>query len=847
MDIRSFFGGKGAPKSNENEPTAIPKASSSKTSSEKDNAPNGVKKAVSEEKENTLESQSGGPNTANKSTEKEGSSKAESGSSTASASSSADPPSSGSSSSTVTTEDVTDIPPAVKKIITWKAGDKIPYSAVVNTFDAVSKVSGRLEKEGLFARLFQAVLLTSPSELETVVYLVSNEVAPSYEGLELGIGDSLLIKAVCEATGRNRAAVVEDYNREGDLGVVALSSRAKQNTLSFAAKPKVLTVKDVHEKFLQITQTKGDKAQQRKVDVIKAMMIKCQGNEAMYIVRALQGKLRIGTAAQTVLVSLGTAFSVCTLPSIRKMMEEDEAPVTEGKEDRKRSGASSSGNAKDEKTMDVDGENGKVAEKEDDETWEQKLGGISIKQPPESRELQKALAGKSKNGGSKLDGGSMSKERRIECGVIAIKRAFSECPSLTLLTKALLSAPMYKLFQSCKLVPGLPVAPMLAKPQKKITEVLQRLSGMAFTMEYKYDGERAQVHLLSDGSVKVFSRNSLDDSNKYPDLISNIHEARTEAVTTCIVDAEVVAWDRERNVLLPFQILSTRKRKVEEGESDNQKVKVVLQAFDLLFLNEKSLLQEPLRVRRKLLHTAFREVTGLFYFATGQDLVEDGDTSGIESFMAEACTAQCEGLMVKTLDDNATYDPSKRSLNWLKLKKDYIEGMGVADSVDLVVIGAYHGKGKRTNVYGAYLMACYDPENDEYQSVCKVGTGFKDEDLVKLTESMKPHIVQSQRKPVNFNTAEQDADEWFSPTVVWELQAADLSLSSKHKGAVGIINPDRGIGLRFPRFLRERPDKKAEGATNSEQIADMYKSQDLNGVNGGAEDNGDDDDDDDGI
>ena len=455
--------------------------------------------------------------------------------------------------------------------------------------------------------------------------------------------------------------------------------------------------------------------------------------------------------------------------------------------------------------------------------------------------LQRAMAGKKE---VKVSGDSLSKEKRIEYGVIAVKRAFSECPSIGMLVGALLTQPIYKLYMSCRLVPGLPVAPMLAKPQKQIGEVLKRLSGQAFTMEYKYDGERAQVHLLEDGTVKVFSRNSLDDSGKYPDLLENIKESRKTGVTTCIVDAEVVAWDREKNVLLPFQILSTRKRKVEDGDSDNQKVKVVLQAFDLLYLNGKSLLQESLRTRRGLLTRAFNEVTGLFYFATGQDLVEDGDTSGVEIFMAEACAAMCEGLMVKTLDDNATYDPSKRSLNWLKLKKDYIEGMGVCDSVDLVVMGAYHGKGKRTNCYGAYLMACYDPDNDEYQSLCKVGTGFKDEELVRFTAQMKPHIVGSGQKPVNYITGEADCDDWFHPKTVWELQAADLSLSSKHKGAKGLVE-ERGIGLRFPRFIRERPDKKAEGATNSEQIADMYRSQDLTGVDNAKND--DDDDDDDGI
>ena len=229
-----------------------------------------------------------------------------------------------------------------------------------------------------------------------------------------------------------------------------------------------------------------------------------------------------------------------------------------------------------------------------------------------------------------------------------------------------------------------------------------------------------------------------------------------------------------------------------------------------------------------MLHKSFHEEVGYFYFASGADHVENGDTAPIETFMNEACAAFCEGLMVKTLDDNATYEPSKRSLNWLKLKKDYIDGMGVCDSVDLVVIGGYHGKGKRTNVYGAYLMACYDPERDEFQSVCKVGTGFKDEDLTRLTELMKPLIIGTHKRPVNYNVGDPlEPDDWFHAKRVWELQAADLSKSSVHKGAIGRVDKDgnRGVGLRFPRFIRERDDKSAEGATSSEQICEMYFNQ----------------------
>jgi DNA ligase-1 len=252
-------------------------------------------------------------------------------------------------------------------------------------------------------------------------------------------------------------------------------------------------------------------------------------------------------------------------------------------------------------------------------------------------------------------------------------------------------------------------------------------------------------------------------------------------------------------------------------------VTVVLMAFDLLLINGRSLLPLPLARRRALLRAAFNETPGRFEFARGSDHVEDGDTAPIEAALQEACGGSCEGLMVKTLGD--TYEPSKRSLHWLKLKKDYIEGLGVCDSVDLVLLGGYLGRGKRTGWYGAFLMGCYDPDRDEYQSCCKVGTGFSEEDLARLTEAAQPLILE--RKPHNVNTGDPlTPDHWFTPQLVWELQAADLSKSSVHRAAVGKLGDNgRGVGLRFPRFLRERPDKKAEHATSAEQIAEMYFSQ----------------------
>ena len=241
-----------------------------------------------------------------------------------------------------------------------------------------------------------------------------------------------------------------------------------------------------------------------------------------------------------------------------------------------------------------------------------------------------------------------------------------------------------------------------------------------------------------------------------------------EGVQSVVIDAEAVAFDRDAGKILPFQILSTRGRK--NIDEEDIKVRVAIYAFDCLFLNGVNLLQEPLTKRREALYSAFKEVPGEFFFVTAKI---SRDVDELQVFLEDSIAENTEGLIVKTMD--ATYEPSKRSLNWLKLKKDYMEGCG--DSLDLVPIGAFHGRGKRTGVYGAYLLACYDEETEDLQSICKIGTGFSDEDLNALSESLRGTVIDAPKS--YFKYGDFKPDVWFDPSQVWEVKAADLSVSPR--------------------------------------------------------------------
>jgi len=628
---------------------------------------------------------------------------------------------------------------------------KIPYLAIARTLEAIEATTKRLEIINLFSSLLRSVIATNPASLLHVIYLCTNQLGPTYAGIELGIGESLLIKAIASATGRTPAGVKKDFEKKGDLGTVAKESRSNQKTMF---KPTPLTIDHVFRTFSQIASEKGNSSMNIKVDKIKGLLVACQEAEAVYIIRSLIGKLRIGLAQQNVLTAIAHAF---TLTDARN-------PTTD----------------------------------------------LAVSMSIEA--LQERL----------------NKSEDI------LKQIYSELPTYEAILPALLKDTIDNLREYCSLTPGIPLKPMLAHPSNGVSEIFQRFENKPFTCEFKYDGERAQIHKLLDGTIKIYSRNSEDHTPKFPDIIDFLPTCIKEGTQDFVIDCEAVAFDREQNKILPFQVLSTRAKKSVKIEEI--KISVCLFAFDILYLNGKSLLSQSLGVRRQALYSIIEEKPGLVQFATH---VESENTEDIEQFLQEAVEKQCEGLMVKTVDERSSYEPSRRSHRWLKLKKDYIQGMG--DTIDLVVIGGYSGKGKRTGVYGGFLLACYDPENEEFQSICKIGTGFSDADLIAHSEFFKKHEKAVAPSYYSLPSNNKDfPDVYFEPVQVWEVKAADLSISPSYRAAIGIVDPEKGISLRFPRFMRIRDDKTPENATDSNQIADMYKAQSLCSKPLGGEDDDDD-------
>ncbi|MDG6220563.1 MAG: ATP-dependent DNA ligase, partial [Candidatus Thermoplasmatota archaeon] len=390
-----------------------------------------------------------------------------------------------------------------------------------------------------------------------------------------------------------------------------------------------------------------------------------------------------------------------------------------------------------------------------------------------------------------------------------LEEAYNRSSDLGQVARAMVEGGV-KSLKKIKMKVGVPLRPMLAERVPELSMIFEKM-GESFAMEYKYDGLRIQAHIGRDG-VKLFSRHMEDLTLQFPDVVEALADALMAKET--IVEGECVPIGPGGD-LRPFQEISQRRGRKHGLEKAQKDVPVAFFAFDCLYVDKKDLLGKTYPERRNALASALKETEKV----KQSQMVTINSLEEADAFFEESIGAGCEGVMAKSLGPESTYKAGARGWQWIKYKMDYKTEM--ADTVDLVVVGAFAGKGRRAGAYGALLMAAYNPDVDRFETVCKLGTGFDDKTLFSLKERF---TEQKKRHPRV--DSDMKAEFWLVPELVMEVTGAEITLSPIHTCAKGSIREGSGLAIRFPRFTgRWRDDKGAEDATTVEEVVGMYKNQ----------------------
>lgn len=577
------------------------------------------------------------------------------------------------------------------------------FIEVAKAYEKIEATTGRLEMIDLLKNLF---LKTPPELLDKIVYLTLGSIASPFEGVELGMGEKLFLRALSVATGISQDKLEEEYPKLGDIGKLAEWAVSRKTIQSFFTED--LTVDRVFDTLGRVARASGEGAQDMKVRLVAGLLSDAKPLEARYIARIMTEKLRLGVRDMTVLDALAEAF-------LKSRAHREKL----------------------EKKYNIFPDIGKIA---------------------------KVIAEKGLEG--------------LEEITISL---------------------------------GTPVRPMLAQRLRSAEEVMEKI-GPRIYAEFKYDGERMQVHVWKDGKVKIFSRRLEDITDPYPDVREYV--SRAVNGREVVLDCETVAVNPDTGEILPFQELMHRRRKygIEEAMRTYPTVTYV---FDVLYLDGRELLDERLEERRKILRDMLRENEKVRLV---QYKEVDGDIEELERFFEYAVEMGTEGLVIK--DPRSVYQAGVRGWSWIKLKRSYISKM--IEPVDLVVVGAFWGKGKRAGTYGALLMAAYSPEEDVFKTVCKMGSGFTDEELANLPKLLNEYKIDHKHPSVISNI---EADVYFIPVKVAQVLGDEITLSPTHTCGWDKVRRNAGLAIRFPRFMGWRDDKGPQDATSEDEIIEMYKEQ----------------------
>lgn len=340
---------------------------------------------------------------------------------------------------------------------------------------------------------------------------------------------------------------------------------------------------------------------------------------------------------------------------------------------------------------------------------------------------------------------------------------------------------------------GRPVKAMLAS-KSTIDDGVARHGRVV--ADWKYDGFRAQIHKNGD-DVHIFTRRLEDVTRQFPDVVEEIRDSVT--ANACIVEGELVGYDRDTGAVVPFQTTSKRIKRKYNIEEMVEEIPVTLNLFEALYATGESLIEDPLTDRKERLEELCPE-HAVDYWVTD-------DPDRLREIEAQALAADHEGIMMKS--PSSVYSPGNRGKNWLKIKPK-------VETLDLVVVGGEWGDGRRASIevetetgmtevrtMGSFLLAARDEATDEYRTIGKVGTGLTDQQLVDLTETLRPHI-----------TADDGTELSFTPAVVWEVGYEEIQKSPRYES---------GYALRFPRYLGIRDEKPLSEVDSVQRVESLLE------------------------
>jgi DNA ligase-1 len=598
------------------------------------------------------------------------------------------------------------------------------FNKLAEYFGKIERTSLRNEKTVILAEILKEA---KSEEVDKLVYLALGDLRPAFDRLEFNLAEKMIVRAL--------GVPWDEYQKVGDLGELAMSSRAKSRDPSTAVGMTSRSIVEVYSDLEKIAREAGSGSQERKVAGLSKLIKEMDALSAKYIVRMVAGKLRLGFSDKTVIDAL-----------------------------------------------------------------------------------------------SYLENGTKEYSDELD-------RAYQKRPDVGVLAQVVKEKGVKLAIESIDVAIGTPIVPALAQRLKTPVEMIEKM-GRVY-VEPKYDGTRVQIHysrksiddrrqtLDSSGIqtgmfeeekskfwVRTFTRNLDESSAMFPELQQIASQIKVDEV---ILDSEAVGYDPKTGKLVPFQLTITRKRKHGVAESASS-VPLRFFVFDIMYLNGKSLIHLPLHERRKILAKTImgEEVLVVDKF------IETDDPDVLREYHKKQLAEGLEGALVKQVDGE--YMPGRTGFNWVKFKEAEDSRAKLADTIDVVIMGYYLGKGKRQKFgVGAFLVGVRGEhsalhsgsvgDEDKILTLAKVGTGITDEMFKELYPRMQK--CTSAQMPGEYSVPKiLMPDVWVAPKIVVEVAADEITVSPTHSA---------GYALRFPRLVKFRDDKSVEQITTLLEVEEMFR------------------------